>query len=95
MLALSKDVYETKNLNCAVVRCLSASKFYSLMYWFDMTLIFLSIFVFFLLSRVNHRVSCSLLSQNGEQSFACSDPTAPGPPAHKLLLPAGRQHFPR
>lgn len=44
MLALSKDVYETQNLNCAVVRCVSASKLDALMYWFYMTLIFMSLF---------------------------------------------------
>ncbi|KAK2844128.1 hypothetical protein Q5P01_010787 [Channa striata] len=42
-----------------------------------------------------HRVFCRGLSRDGEQSPARSDPTAPGPPAHKLLLLAGRQHFPR
>lgn len=41
-----------------------------------------------------HRVLCRGLSRDGEQSPARSDPPAPGPPAHKLLLPAGRQHFP-
>lgn len=56
---------------------------------------YLFYFCIFLLSRVNHRVSCRVLSQDGEQSSACSDPPAPGPPAHKLLLPTGRQHFPR
>lgn len=47
LLAPSKNVYETENLNRAVVRCISASKFYSLMFWSDMTLIFMSFFLYF------------------------------------------------
>lgn len=55
----------------------------------------LTVLYLFIPPQAFYRAFCRGLSRDGEQSPARSDPPAPGPPAHKLLLPAGRQHFPR